>query len=86
MRSESDMNDLIRAVEATGLHWTRDGNIIHVTCFNGLTLDVTVVHLQGHDYLISGSDRNGTATNWGMKRVDGADPDSIRAYIQGIAG
>lgn len=86
MKSESDMNDLIRAVEATGLQWTRDGNIIHVACFNGLILDAAVVHLQGHDYLVSGSDRDGTATNYGMKRFDGADPDSIRAYIQGIAG
>lgn len=76
----------IQAVEATGLDWTRDGNIVHVTCPHGLVLDVTTVRLQGHDYLISGSDRNGTATNYGMKRVDGADPDSIRAYIQGIAG
>lgn len=80
------MNNLIRAVEVAGLDWTRDGNIIHVTCFNGLILDVTVVRLQGHDYLVSSSDRNETATNYGMKRIDGADPDSIRAYIQGIAG
>lgn len=86
MRSEADMNDLIRAVEATGLDWTRDGDVVHVTCFDGAILDAAIVRLQGHDYLVSGSDRNGTATNYGMKRIDGAEPDSIRAYIQGIAG
>lgn len=86
MESETDMNHWLQAVDATGLDWTREGNIIHVVCFNGLILDVTVVRLQGHDYLVSGSDRNGTATNYGMKRFDGTDPDSIRAYIQGIAG
>lgn len=76
----------IQAVDATGLGWTRDGNVVHVACLDGLVLDVTVVCLQGHDYLVSGSDRNGTAANYGMKRIDGVDSDSIRAYIRGIAG
>lgn len=76
----------IQAIEDTGLEWTMEDGVVHIACRNGLTLDVTLVHLAGHKYLVSGSDRNGVATNYGMKRIDGIDPDSIRAYIQGIAG
>lgn len=80
------MPDWIRAIEDTVLEWSMTDGVVSIACRDGLTLDVTIVHLAGHTYLVSGSDRNGVATNYGMKRIDGIDPDSIRAYIQGIAG
>lgn len=80
------MPDWIRAIEDTGLEWSMTDGVVSIACRDGLTLDVTIVRLAGHKYLISGSDRNGVAIDCGMKRIDGIDPDSIRAYIQGIAG
>lgn len=80
------MPDWIRASGHTGLEWSLADGVVHVHATNGLILDVTIVRLAGHRYLVSGFDRHGSATNYGMKRIDGIDPDSIRAYVQGIAG
>lgn len=81
-----DAEGVRRALDATGLEWTGDNGIFHVRMLDGLTLDVTVVSLQAHQYAVFGSDRNGSATCYGMKRVDDMDWDGLRSLIQGIAG
>lgn len=80
------MPDWLQAIDRTGMEWEPDGGVVHVRACDGMILDVTVVRLQGHRYLVAGSDHHGYPARTVMRRIDGMDVDSIRGFILSLAG